>query len=248
MSPPEHRADPTPPGVRLLDTQELAHDWTRLSKTRFELQTRDGRTLRTAREVYHLGDGASVLLYNRAQGTVLLTRQFRLPAWLKDGGDGQLIETCAGLIDPADSPESCARREVEEEMGLRVAHLQPVFQAYMSPGSVSQRLHLFCAEYTPGSAAAQGGLAEEGEDIEVLEMPLQQALAMVYDGRIQDGKTIMLLHAALTGLEGLIQRRSEKESLGSPLVKSCDLRIVSNHTHTLNVPPAPPVSPPPPLA
>ncbi len=245
MSPPDSRPDGMPPGVRLLDTQELAHDWTRLSKTRFELQTRDGRTLHTAREVYHLGDGAAVLLYNRAQGTVLLTRQFRLPVWLKDGGDGQLIETCAGLIDPADSPESCARRELEEEMGLRVAHLQPVFQAYMSPGSVSQRLHLFCAEYTPGSAAAQGGLAEEGEDIEVLEMPLQQALAMVYDGRIQDGKTIMLLlHAALRGLEGLIQRRTDVESLGSPLVKNCDLRIVSNQPDALSVPSDHPACPP----
>ena len=122
MSTPKPPPDRQPPGVRLLGTQELAHDWARLSKTRFELQTRDGRTLSTAREVYHLGDGASVLLYNRAQGTVLLTRQFRLPAWLKEGGDGQLIETCAGLIDPADSPESCARREVEEEVGLRVEH------------------------------------------------------------------------------------------------------------------------------
>lgn len=245
MSPHNSSPDGSPPGVRLLGTQELAHDWTRLSKTRFELQTRDGRTLSTAREVYHLGDGASVLLYNRAQATVLLTRQFRLPVWLKDGGDGQLIETCAGLIDPADSPESCARREVEEEMGLRVEHLQPVFQAYMSPGSVSQRLHLFCAEYTPGSAAAQGGLAEEGEDIEVLEMPLQQALDMVYDGRIQDGKTIMLLlHAALTGLEGLIQHRTDGKSLGSPLVKTCDLRIVSNQQHTLSVPPDHPTCPP----
>lgn len=235
MNPTDHGSDGMPPGVHLLDTQELAHDWVRLSKTRFEWQTRDGRTLNTAREVYHLGNGASVLLYNRDQGTVLLTRQFRLPVWLQDGGDGQLIESCAGLIDPADSPESCARREVEEEMGLQVEHLQPVFQAYMSPGSVSQRLHLFCAEYTPGSAATRGGLAEEGEDIEVLEMPLQQAVDMVYDGRIQDGKTIMLLlHAALKGLDGLIQRRPESESLGSPLVKNPDGRIVSHQQPSLS--------------
>lgn len=190
--------------VRLLGTEELAHDWTRLSKTRFELRTRDGRTLRTAREVYHLGDGAAVLLYNRAQGTVLLTRQFRLPALLKGSPDGLLIEASAGLIEPGDDPEACARREVEEETGLRLGPLQPVFQAYMSPGSVSQRLHLFCAEYPPGQARAWGGLAEEGEDIEVLELSLAQALAMVYDGRIEDGKTIMLLlHAALRGLDGL---------------------------------------------
>ena len=246
MTPTAPGFDGMPPGVRLLDTRELAHDWVRLSKTRFEWQTRDGRTLNTAREVYHLGNGASVLLYNRTQGTVLLTRQFRLPVWLQEGGDGQLIESCAGLIDPGDSPEACARREVAEEMGLRVEHLQPVFQAYMSPGSVSQRLHLFCAEYTPGSAASRGGLAEEGEDIEVLEMPLQQAVDMVYDGRIQDGKTIMLLlHAALTGLDGLIQRRLEHESLGSPIVNNCDLRMVPNQRPTLNAPPA---TPPQPLA
>lgn len=207
-SPPTPPATATPAPVRLLDTQELAHDWMRLSKTRFELRTRDGRTLRTAREVYHLGDGAAVLLCNRAQGTVLLTRQFRLPALLKGSPDGLLVETCAGLIEAGDSPEACARREVEEETGLRVGPLQPVFQAYMSPGSVSQKLHLFCAEYEPGQARSWAGMPEEGEDIEVLELGLAEALAMVYDGRIEDAKTIMLLlHVALHGLDGLIQRR-----------------------------------------
>lgn len=194
---------PSSAPVRLLETTELAHDWTRLSKTRFELQTRDQRRLVTTREIYHLGDGASVLLYHRGRGTVLLTRQFRLPAFLTGSADGLLIETCAGLLD-GDDPAACVQREAQEEVGLRVHRPQAVFQAYMSPGSVTQKLHCFCAEYDDAPLNRSGGLADEGEDIEVLEMPLSEALAGVYDGRIQDGKTIMLLlHAALVGLDGL---------------------------------------------
>lgn len=193
--------------VRLLETTELAQDWTRLSKTRFELRARDQRLLVTTREIYHLGDGAAVLLYHPRRGTVLLTRQFRLPAFLTGCADGLLIETCAGLLDGED-PADCVRREAQEEVGLRVQRPQAVFQAYMSPGSVTQKLHCFCAEYEDGPLPAGGGLADEGEDIEVLEMPLREALASVYDGRIQDGKTIMLLlHAALVGLEGLSAQR-----------------------------------------
>ena len=192
------------PQVRLLDSQLLAHDWNALRKNRFEFRTRDGRLLQTCREVYELGDGASVLLYNLARGTVVLTRQLRFPVHQKGDSAGLLIETCAGLLD-GDSPEDCARREAEEEVGVRLGALHKVFESYVSPGAVSQKLHLFCAEFSGHLPAhPPGGLASEGEDIELLELPFQQALDMVYSGAILDCKTqLLLLHAARVGLSGL---------------------------------------------
>ncbi|MDP4074091.1 NUDIX domain-containing protein [Acidovorax sp. A1169] len=197
------RPQPTPlPGdaedVRLLDAQVLSDSWYTLRKISVELRRRDGQWQRLSREAYDRGNGAALLLWDPVRRTVVLTRQFRLPAFLNGSPDGQLIEACAGLLD-GDEPEACIRREAEEETGYRIRAPRKLFEAYMSPGSVTEKLHFFVAEYEPEDRVqAGGGLAQEGEDIEVIEMPLAEALAAIASGRIQDGKTIMLLqHVAL---------------------------------------------------
>ncbi|KRC26465.1 GDP-mannose pyrophosphatase [Acidovorax sp. Root219] len=184
--------------VRLLDAQVLSDNWYTLRKISVELRRRDGQWQRLSREAYDRGNGAALLLWDPRRSTVVLTRQFRLPAFLNGSPDGQLIEACAGLLD-GDEPEACIRREAEEETGYRIRTPRKLFEAYMSPGSVTEKLHFFVAEYEPGDRVrAGGGLMEEGEDIEVIEMPLAEALAAIASGRIQDGKTIMLLqHVAL---------------------------------------------------
>lgn len=183
--------------VRIRDVTTLSHDWYLLQKTTFDYLRRDGQWQTQTRETYDRGDGATILLYNRAKRTVILIRQFRFPTY-RDGHDGFLIEAAAGLLEQA-SPEQRIRAEVEEEAGYRVGAVHKVFEAFMSPGSVTERLHFFVAEYDPSRRLNDGGgLAHEGEDIDVLELPLAQAMQMVADGRICDGKTIMLLqHARL---------------------------------------------------
>jgi nudix-type nucleoside diphosphatase (YffH/AdpP family) len=190
--------------VRILDEQVLAHDWYLLRKTTFEHRRRDGRLQVVSRETYDRGNGAALLLFNAARATVILTRQFRFPAFVNGCADGLLIETCAGLLD-GDDPVTAMRREAIEETGYAVTSPRKVFEAYMSPGSVTEKLHFFVAAYDDvDRRGAGGGEAGEGEDIEVLEMPLARALAMIASGEIQDGKTIMLLqHAALAGLDSL---------------------------------------------
>ena len=192
------------PAVRIIDTELLSNNWYTLNKVTFDFQRRDGSWQRLSREAYDRGNGSTLLLFNAARGTVILTRQFRLPTFVNGNVDGMLIEACAGLLDGED-PEACIRREVEEETGFRIHSPRKLFEAYMSPGSVTEKLHFFVAEYeSHQQTGAGGGLAQEGEDIEVLELPLATALAMVQSGEIQDGKTIMLLqHAALQGLAGL---------------------------------------------
>ncbi|MFJ4246629.1 NUDIX domain-containing protein [Pseudomonas sp. NPDC089741] len=178
--------------VRIVAQHLLSDNWYILKKIDFELQRRDGSWQAQTREVYDRGNGATIALYNLAQRTVILTRQFRIPAFV-NGHDGYLIETAAGLLDNA-SPEERIRLEAEEETGYRVRSVRKVYEAFMSPGSVTERLHFFIGEYHPEDRiSAGGGLAEEGEDIEVLELPFDEALAMVNDGRIMDGKTIILL-------------------------------------------------------
>ena len=183
--------------VRIQGVQTLSHDWYLLQKTTFDYLRRDGQWQTQTRETYDRGDGATILLYNKASRTVILIRQFRFPTF-REGHDGFLIEAAAGLLEQA-SAEQRIRAEVEEETGYTVGHVHKVFEAFMSPGSVTERLHFFVAEYEPSSRLGDGGgLAHEGEDIEVLELPLAQAMQMVADGRICDGKTIMLLqHAQL---------------------------------------------------
>ncbi len=184
--------------VRLLDAQLLSHDWYVLRKITFELRRSDGQWQRLSREAYDRGNGAALLLWDPQRNTVVLTRQFRLPAFINGCSDGYLVEACAGLLE-GDDPETCIRREAEEETGFRIRQPHKVFEAYMSPGSVTEKVHLFVAEYEPQDRVREGGgLVHEGEDIEVLEMPLADAVAAIYAGTIQDGKTVMLLlHVAL---------------------------------------------------
>ncbi|MBX3530019.1 MAG: NUDIX domain-containing protein [Rhizobiaceae bacterium] len=178
----------------------LSSNWYHLSRYEFDLRLPDGSWQSQRREAYDRGNGATILLYNRERGTVILTRQFRLPAFL--GGDpGWLVETPAGLLDD-DTPGEAIRREVEEETGYRIAGAQPVLDIFMSPGSVTERLHFFVAEYDPAERPGQGGGAEgEHENIEVLEVGFAEALAMVGRGEIRDAKTVLLLyHARIRGL------------------------------------------------
>jgi len=184
--------------VKLLDVQLLSDNWYVLRKVSFSLRRRDGQWQTLSREAYDRGNGAALLLFDPRRGMVVLTRQFRLPAFLNGCADGLLVEACAGLLN-GDDPETCIRREAQEETGYRVRQPRKVFEAYMSPGSVTEKLHFFIAEYEPQDRVrAGGGLVNEGEDIEVIEMPLAEALAGIAGGAIQDGKTIMLLqHVAL---------------------------------------------------
>lgn len=184
--------------VRNLQQQLLSDDWYTLNKYTFELRRRDGSWQQQSREAYDRGNGAVVLLFNREKKTVVLTRQFRLPAYIS-GHDGFLIEAAAGLLDNT-SPEKRIIAEAEEETGFRISQIEKVFTAFMSPGSVTEKLWFFIAEYTEADRLSDGGgLEEEGEDIEVLEWPLNRALEAISTGEIMDAKTIMLLqHVALT--------------------------------------------------
>ncbi|MGY1636612.1 NUDIX domain-containing protein [Geodermatophilus sp. SYSU D00742] len=188
------------PDVRVTDVELLASAWHVLRRTTFEYRHADGRWTTERRETYDRGNGATILLHDVARGTVLLSRQFRFPAYVNGHPDGLLVETAAGLLDD-DDPDTAIRREAEEELGVAVGPLERVFDVFMSPGSVTERLHFYAAPYTAADrTGAGGGLAEEGEDIEVLELPFTEALAMVDDGRIADAKTVMLLQwAALRG-------------------------------------------------
>ena len=184
--------------VRLISTQVLSNDWYVLKKNVFDYQRRDGSWQRQSRETYDRGNGATILLYNRERKTVILTRQFRFPAFVNGTPDGMLIEACAGLLDQDDAA-TCIRRETEEETGYRITEVRKVLEAYMSPGSVTERIYFFVGEYQPkDKVSAGGGEATEGEDIETLEITLDRAMEMVETGQICDGKTILLLmHARL---------------------------------------------------
>lgn len=186
--------------VRIINTQTLSDDWYSLKKYTFALQRQNGEWQQQNREVYDRGNGATILLYNRQQRTVILTRQFRFPVYV-NGHDGMLIEAAAGLLDNMD-PENRIKAEAEEETGFRISHVEKVFEAYMSPGSVTEKLYFYIAEYqAEDRTGAGGGIEAEGEDIEVLEMTLEDALAAIESGLIVDGKTIMLLyHVALKGI------------------------------------------------
>ncbi|WP_433901185.1 GDP-mannose pyrophosphatase NudK [Sphingobacterium puteale] len=179
--------------IEIVKTEILSNNWYTLKKVTYQYTKPDGTVQQQSREAYDRGNGAVILLYNKEYKTVILTRQFRIPTYINGNESGMLIEACAGLLDQ-DSPQDCIRRETEEETGYQIKEAKKIFEAYMSPGSVTEILHFFIAEYTNGMKISDGGgLEEEEENIEILELNIQDALAMIESGEIKDGKTIMLL-------------------------------------------------------
>ncbi len=179
--------------VHIEKTEILSDNWYTLKKITFNIQRKDGTTETQSREAYDRGNGAVILLYNTTTKNVVLTRQFRMPTYLNGNPSGMLIEACAGLLDN-DNPEDCIKRETEEETGYKISKVEKVCEAYMSPGSVTEILHFFIAEYSNDMKVADGGgLEHEGENIEVLELSFEAALQMIDSGEIKDAKTIMLI-------------------------------------------------------
>lgn len=187
--------------IRNLTPTLLSDNWYTLRKYRFEYRDRNGQWVPQEREAYDRGNGAAILLYHPTKKTVILTRQFRLPTYVNGNEDGMLIEACAGLLEE-DDPLECIKKESIEETGYHVENVQKVFEAYMSPGSVTEILHFFIAEYDESlKQSSGGGVAEEQEEIEILEIEYAEALKMITSGEIRDAKTIMLLyHLAVMGV------------------------------------------------
>lgn len=182
--------------VKIKETKILADDWYTLNKVTFDYQKKNGEWETQSREAYDRGNGATILLYNKEQKSVILTKQFRLPTYINGNDSGMMIEACAGLLDQ-NNPEDCIRRETEEETGYKISKVEKIFESYMSPGSVTEILHFFIAEYDKNMKVSEGGgLLEEQEHIEVLELNFEKAYQMIKTGEIKDGKTIMLLQYA----------------------------------------------------
>lgn len=180
--------------IENIQCEVLSKNWFKLHKYTFDLKADDGTTVQQIREVYDRGNGATILLYNREKGTVVLINQFRMPTYVNGNPTGMLLETCAGLLDN-DSPEECIRREAMEETGYRIDKVQKLFEAYMSPGGVTEIIYFFAAQYHADQKVTDN-VGVEDEVIDVVELPFTEALAMIADGRIKDGKTIMLLQYA----------------------------------------------------
>jgi nudix-type nucleoside diphosphatase (YffH/AdpP family) len=184
------------PNIKIQQTELLSDNWYILNKVTFDYLTKDNILISQKREVYDRGNGAAILLYNTKQKTVILTRQFRLPTYLNGNDSGMMIEVCAGLLDE-DHPEQCIIRETEEETGYRVSSVRKVFEAYMSPGAVTEILYFFVGEYDESMKVSEGGGVEhEQENIDVLEFTFDEAYSMIGSGEIKDAKTIMLLQYA----------------------------------------------------
>ena len=189
------------PQIKIQKTELLSDNWYLLNKVTFDYQKNDDSWITQKREVYDRGNGAAILLYNTAQKTVILTRQFRLPSYLNGNKTGMMIEVCAGMLDQ-DHPEQCIIRETEEETGYRIKKVEKIMETYMSPGALTEILHLFVGEYNESMKVSEGGgLEHEQENIEVMEMSYDQAYAMISSGEIKDAKTILLLqHAKIKNL------------------------------------------------
>lgn len=189
------------PKIKILKKEILSDNWYTLRKVTYNYLKKDGQWETQSREAYDRGNGATILLYNKKTKTIILTRQFRLPTYLNGNETGMLIEACAGLLDK-DNAEECIRRETEEETGYKISSVEKVFEVYMSPGSVTEIVHFFTAEYTKDMKVNDGGgVQEEQENIEVLELDFDKAYAMIASGEIKDAKTIMLLqYAKINGL------------------------------------------------
>lgn len=179
--------------VKITKTKVLSENWGILNEITFELKNFDGTWVSQVRESYNTGDGATVLLFNKNTKKIILTKQFRLPSYLNGNPGGMLTEACAGLLEQ-DSPEDCVIKEAEEETGYRISNPEKIYEAYMSPGSVTEKMHFFIAEYDQDMKVSNGGGAEdETEDIKVLEYTFDKTWEMVEKGEIQDAKTIILL-------------------------------------------------------
>lgn len=184
------------PNIKIQQTDLLSDNWYLLNKVSFDFLRKDGKWVTQKREVYNRGNGAGILLYNKEQKTIILTRQFRLPAYLNGSETGMVIEVCAGMLDQ-DHPEQCIIRETEEETGYRIKSVQKIMEAYMSPGAITEILHLFTGEYDASMKVHDGGgLEHEQEEIEVIEMIFYDAYQMIATGEIKDAKTILLLQYA----------------------------------------------------
>jgi GDP-mannose pyrophosphatase NudK len=182
--------------IRDIKKTLLSSNWYKLYKYAYDYLNNEGQWQHQQREAYDRGNGATVFLYNPATGNIILTRQFRLPTYINGNSDGLLVETCAGLLD-ADNPEDCIRKEIEEETGYKIQQVNKIFEAYMSPGAVTEIIHFFVAQYSQAmKVSVGGGLAQEQENIEVLELHVDAAYAMIASGEIRDAKTIMLLQYA----------------------------------------------------
>ncbi len=185
--------------IEVIKDKILSENYFILRNITYDLTRQDGEVVRHKREVYDRGNGATILLYNREKQSVVLIRQFRIATWVNGNMDGRLIETCAGLLDD-DEPEVCIRKEAIEETGYEVGEVRKVFELYMSPGGVTEIVHFFIAEYNDAQRANNGGGVDD-EDIEVLELPFRQVLAMVASGELRDGKAVILLqYLQMSGL------------------------------------------------
>jgi nudix-type nucleoside diphosphatase (YffH/AdpP family) len=188
------------PNVVVENVEVVSDGWHVLRRNTIKHRRRDGEWTTQQRETYDRGNGATIMLYDLVARTVVLTRQFRFPVYVNDHPDGMFIEAAAGLLD-GDSPEVAIAREATEELGITPGNVRHVFDLYMSPGSVTERVHFYVAPYDSADVVgAGGGLEEEGEDIEVLTLDFDEALAMITDGRIADGKTVILLQWAALNL------------------------------------------------
>ena len=184
------------PKIEILKTEILSDNWYTLRKITYNYLKKDGTWETQSREAYDRGNGATILLYNKKTRNIILTQQFRMPTYLNGNESGMMIEACAGLLDK-DNAEECIRRETEEETGYKISSVQKLFEVYMSPGSVTEIVHFFAAEYTKDMKVNEGGgIQEEQENIEVLELDFDQAYNMIVSGAIKDAKTIMLLQYA----------------------------------------------------
>ncbi len=182
--------------IKNLKQEVLSDNWYVLNKVTYDYLKKDGTWETQNREAYDRGNGATILLYNSENKTIILTRQFRIPTYLNGNATGMLIEACAGLLDN-DNPEECIKRETEEETGYKISCVKKIFEVYMSPGSVTEIVHFFVGEYSKEMKVNNGGgLEDEQENIEVLEMDFNDAIKMIQSGEIKDAKTIMLLQYA----------------------------------------------------
>jgi GDP-mannose pyrophosphatase NudK len=191
------------PKINIQKTEILSNNWYTLKKVTYAYLKKDGTWETQSREAYDRGNGATILLYNKDSKTIILTRQFRLPTYINGNETGMMIETCAGLLDK-ENAEECIIRETEEETGYQISSVKKVFEVYMSPGSVTEIVYFFVAEYSKTMKINEGGgIAEEQENIEVLELDFEEAYQMIASGEIKDAKTIMLLqHAKISRLLG----------------------------------------------